>query len=126
MPIDLDIRSFFDSLEHDLVLRTVSKHTDLGWVLLYVGRWLKAPLQQADGTLVARGRGTPQGSAISPVLANLFLHYAFDRWLATEYPEVSFERYADDAVVHCDSEAQARKVLAALMELHNCAFTDNA
>jgi RNA-directed DNA polymerase len=112
--IDLDIRAFFDSLDHELVLRTVSKHTDLRWVLLYVQRWLKAPLQREDGTIVERDRGTPQGSAISPLLANLFLHYAFDRWLTREFPDVSFERYADDAVVHCATEDQARTVLEAI------------
>ena len=114
--IDLDIRAFFDSLDHDLVLRAVSKHTDLRWVLLYVQRWLQAPLQMADDTLVERDRGTPQGSAISPLLANLFLHYAFDTWLGREFPSVSFERYADDAVVHCASQAQAQTVLAAIAE----------
>jgi RNA-directed DNA polymerase len=113
--IDLDIRAFFDSLDHDLVMRTVSKHTDLRWVLLYVERWLKAPLQMGDGTVVQRDRGTPQGSAISPLLANLFLHYAFDRWLTREFPTVSFERYADDAVVHCATKAQAQQVLGALV-----------
>ena len=109
--IDLDLKSFFDSLDHELVMRTVSRHTDLRWVLLYVERWLKAPLQMEDGTLVQRDRGTPQGSSISPLLANLFLHYAFDKWLSREFPTVHFERYADDAVVHCASEAQARYVL---------------
>ena len=97
-------------------MRTVSKHTDLRWVLLYVERWLKAPLQMGDGTLVQRDRGTPQGSAISPLLANLFLHYAFDRWLTREFPTVSFERYADDAVVHCATKAQAQQVLGAIVE----------
>jgi len=114
--IDLDIRAFFDSLDHDLVLRVVANHTNLPWVLLYVRRWLQAPLQHSDGTLEARDRGTPQGSAISPLLANLFLHYAFDRWLAREFPTVPFERYADDAVIHCRSRAQARHVLARLAE----------
>jgi len=112
--IDLDIRSFFDSLDHELVLRAVSKHMDLRWVLLYVERWLKAPLQMEDGALISRDRGTPQGSAISPLLANLFLHYALDLWLAREFPDVRFERYADDAVVHCATEAQAHQVLAAI------------
>jgi RNA-directed DNA polymerase len=84
------------------------------WVVLYVKRWLTAPLQLPDGTLVARDRGTPQGSAVSPVLANLFMHYGFDRWLEREFPTVGFERYADDAVVHCVTERQAREVLAAL------------
>ena len=109
--IDLDIRAFFDSLDHGLVLRAVSKHTQLAWVLLYVQRWLVAPLQHTDGTLMERDRGTPQGSAISPLLANLFLHYAFDRWLTREHPEVSFERYADDAVIHCASNREAVEVL---------------
>jgi RNA-directed DNA polymerase len=114
--IDLDLKAFFDSLDHDLVMRTVSKHTDLRWVLLYVERWLKAPLQMGDGTLVQRDRGTPQGSAISPLLANLFLHYAFDTWLNREFPTVRFERYADDAVVHCATERQAREVLGAITQ----------
>ncbi len=114
--IDLDIRAFFDSIPWDLVLKAVSKHTELKWVLLYVGRWLQAPLQMQDGTLQQRDRGTPQGSAISPLLANLFLHYAFDIWLRKNYPAVTFERYADDAVVHCNSEAQARQVLSAITQ----------
>ena len=112
--IDLDIRKFFDSVPWDLVVKAVQANTDLPWVVLYVRRWLKAPLQLPDGTLRERDRGTPQGSSVSPVLANLFLHYAFDAWMAREFPGVRFERYVDDAVVHCASEAQARKVLAAL------------
>ena len=112
--IDLDLRSFFDSIPHDRLLEWVSKHTNRRWVVLYVERWLKAPLQRQDGTLVPRERGTPQGSAISPLLANLFLHYAFDTWMAREFPTISFERYADDAVAHCKSERQARYVLEAI------------
>ncbi|MGH2697135.1 MAG: reverse transcriptase domain-containing protein, partial [Actinomycetota bacterium] len=80
--IDLDLRAFFDTIPRDLLLKAVSKHTDLPWVLLYVKRWLEAPLQREDGTIIERDRGTPQGSAISPLLANLFLHYGFDRWMA--------------------------------------------
>lgn len=106
--VDLDIRSFFDSVSHDLVLKAVSHHTDQRWILLYVQRWLGAPLQTADGTLIERDRGTPQGSAISPLLANLFLHYAFDVWMSREFPDLPFERYVDDAVVHCKTERQAR------------------
>ncbi|MGI5134140.1 reverse transcriptase domain-containing protein [Streptomyces sp. CA-106110] len=98
--IDLDIQKFFDSVPWDLVVKAVRAHTDLPWVVLYVRRWLEAPLQLPDGTLQQRDRGTPQGSAISPVLANLFMHYAFDMWMAREYPGVPFERYADDGVVH--------------------------
>ena len=109
--IDLDYQSFFDSLDHELVLRAVAAHTDQRWILLYVERWLKAPIQQEDGTVVARDRGTPQGSAISPVLANIFLHHAFDSWMAREFPTVPFERYADDIVAHCKSERQAQFVL---------------
>jgi RNA-directed DNA polymerase len=106
--LDMDIRSFFDSVPHDLVLRAVAHHTDQRWVLLYVERWLKAPLERGDGSLVERDRGTPQGSAISPLLANTFLHYAFDAWMAREHPAVRFERYCDDVIVHARSEQQAR------------------
>ena len=112
--LDLDIRKFFDSLDHDLVVKTVEANTADKWVLLYVKRWLKAPLQLPDGTLQERDKGTPQGSAVSPVLANLFLHYAFDMFLEREFPTVEFERYADDAVVHCVTERQARQVREAL------------
>jgi RNA-directed DNA polymerase len=112
--IDLDLRSFFDSIDHDLLLKAVSKHTTLRWVLLYIERWLKAPLEREDGTIIERDRGTPQGSAISPLLANLFLHYGFDRWMAKHHPDVPFERYADDAVAHCKSESQAKEVLEAI------------
>jgi group II intron reverse transcriptase/maturase len=112
--IDLDISAFFDSVPWDLVLKAVSAHTDQPWVVLYVRRWLQAPLQRPDGTLVQRDRGTPQGSSVSPVLANLFLHYAFDAWMAREFPTIGFERYVDDAVVHCVSERQARYVLTAI------------
>ena len=112
--LDLDIRKFFDSLDHRLVVTAVKANTDQKWVVLYVRRWLKAPLRLPDGTLLERDRGTPQGSAVSPVLANLVLHYAFDMFLVREFPTVQFERYADDAVVHCVTERQARQVWAAL------------
>jgi RNA-directed DNA polymerase len=114
--IDLDIRQFFDSVPWDLILRAVQAHVDLPWVILYVRRWLAAPVVMADGTVAERDRGTPQGSAVSPVLVNLFMHYAFDRWLAEHFPGCPFERYADDAVVHCRTLRQAREVLAALTE----------
>jgi RNA-directed DNA polymerase len=106
--LDLDLKSFFDSLDHALVLRAVAHHTDLRWILLYVERWLKAPLQLEDGTLKPRDRGSPQGSAISPVLANIFLHYALDMWLVREYPAVPFERYADDGVPRTLKEDRCR------------------
>jgi RNA-directed DNA polymerase len=112
--IDLDIKGFFDNLDHGLVVKAVAHHTDQRWILLYVQRWLVAPLQRQDGTLVARDRGSPQGSAISPVLANLFMHYAFDTWMARTFPTVEFERYCDDVVVHCVSERRARLVRDAI------------
>ena len=112
--IDLDIKGFFDNLDHDLVLRAVRHHTGLPWVRLYIARWLTAPVQKPDGTLIERTKGTPQGGVISPLLANLFMHYAFDEWLRRRYPGVPFERYADDGLVHCRSEAQAKEVLEAL------------
>ena len=114
--LDIDIQAFFDSLDHDLVVKAVTANitTEQRWVLLYVKRWLTAPLQHPDGRLQQRDRGTPQGSAVSPVLANLVLHYALDAWMAREFPTVPFERYADDAVIHCATERQARQVWAAL------------
>lgn len=112
--LDLDVAQFFDSVDHDLMVQAVQANTDQQWVVLYVKRWLKAPLVRPDGTVVERDRGTPQGSAVSPVLANLFMHYAFDLFLAREFPTVQFERYADDAVVHCVTERQAQQVWAAL------------
>ncbi|MCG8459248.1 MAG: group II intron reverse transcriptase/maturase, partial [Holophagales bacterium] len=105
---------FFDSIPHDLMLKAVRHHTRCRWVLLYIERWLKAPVQLPDGTLVVRERGTPQGSVVSPLLANLFLHYAFDRWMTTHEPSIPFERYADDALCHCRSERQAQALRVAL------------
>ena len=112
--VDLDIQKFFDSVPWDLMVKAVEANTDQRWVVLYVRRWLQAPLQRPDGTLQRRDRGTPQGSAVSPVLANLFLHYAFDAWLTREFPRVTFERYVDDAVVHCVSRRQAEQVAEAI------------
>lgn len=112
--IDLDIKAFYDTLDHELVMKAVRHHTDLKWIHLYVERWLKAPLQREDGSLEAREQGSPQGSAISPLLANLFMHYAFDAWMQREFPTVWFERYCDDVVVHCVSKRQAEYVLDAI------------
>lgn len=114
--VDLDVAKFFDSVPWDLIVKAVEAHTDVPWVVLYVKRWLAAPVQMPDGTVAERDRGTLQGSPISPVLANLFMHYAFDAWLEREFPTVQFERYADDAVLHCVTERQAQRVLAALHE----------
>jgi RNA-directed DNA polymerase len=112
--LDLDIKSYFDTISHELLLRAVRKHTDCPWVLLYIERWLKAPVQLEDGTLEPRERGTPQGSVISPLLSNLFLHYTFDRWMARNHPDIPFERFADDALCHCVSESQAKILKEAL------------
>ncbi len=107
---ECDIVGLFDNVPHDLIMKAVEANTDKKWVVLYVRRWLTAPVQHPDGTLEQRGRGTPQGSAISPLLANLFLHYALDSWMARELPDITFERYCDDIVVHCFTEKQARYV----------------
>lgn len=112
--IDLDIQSFFDTIDHRLMLHAVKKHTNNRWILLYIERWLKAPAQLADGSLIEREQGTPQGGVISPLLANIFLHHVFDEWMRVEHPRVLFARYADDIIVHCRSEAQAQFILKAI------------
>jgi RNA-directed DNA polymerase len=114
--LDLDVQKFFDTVPWDLVIKAVEAVTTTNWVLLYVRRWLAAPLQLPDGTVVERDKGTPQGSAVSPVLANLFMHFAFDTWMARVFPGCPFERYADDAVVHCATKAEAEVVLAGIAE----------
>jgi len=124
--LDMDIQAFFDSVPWELVLKAVAHHTDLRWVLLYVERWLKAPLQREDGSLVWRDRGTPQGSAISPLLVNMFMHYAFDAWMARTFPAVQFERYSDDVIVHARSERQALQLRAAIaVRLAECGLQLN-
>jgi len=112
--IDLDIKGFFDNINHELLMLAVKKHTDCKWVRLYIQRWLKAPVQLPDGHLIERDKGTPQGGVISPLLANLFLHYVFDKWMEKEFPSILFERYADDIICHCVSEDQAKFVLGAI------------
>lgn len=112
--IDLDIKGFFDAIPHNLVERAVAHHTDNPWVRLYIARWLRAPIERADGTQEERTKGTPQGGVISPLLANLFLHYTFDVWMRRTYPNIPFERYADDSIVHCKSKKQAQEVLEAI------------
>ncbi|GIM97873.1 group II intron reverse transcriptase/maturase [Paractinoplanes toevensis] len=112
--VDRDIQKFFDSVDHALMVKAVEKHADVPWMVLYVRRWLVAPLQLTDGTLLKRDRGMPQGSAVSPVLANLFMHYAFDMWMVRNHPGNPFERYADDAVVHCVSLDQAERLVEAI------------
>jgi RNA-directed DNA polymerase len=112
--VDLDIRGFFDNMDHDLLMRAVRKHTDCKWIRLYIERWLKAPVLLNDGTLIERDKGSPQGGVISPLLANLFMHYAFDVWMQRNYPHILFERYADDAVVHCKSREEASRLKDAI------------
>ena len=108
--VEFDIRQFFDTIEHELLLRALRKHCQIAWVLLYVERWLQAPRETRHGMQTERKAGTPQGGVISPLLANLFLHYAFDRWVREHLPGIPFCRYADDGVLHCKSEAQAHLV----------------
>ncbi len=117
--LDLDIKGFFDNIDHELMMKAVRKHTDEKWVLLPIERWLKAPVKMTDGTQKHPEKGTRQWGVISPLLANLFLHYAFDQWMVRENPTISFERYADDAVCHCVSRAQAEKLQQVLNERMN-------
>jgi RNA-directed DNA polymerase len=112
--LDMDIQGFFDSIDHTLMMRAVRHHTDCPWIILYIERWLQAPAQLEDGTIAKRERGTPQGGVISPLLANLFLHYAFDEWMRSTCPYIPFERYADDVIAHCKTKIQAEWLRAAL------------
>jgi RNA-directed DNA polymerase len=122
--VDLDVKSFFDTIDHELMMRAVRKHTDCPWILLYIERWLKVSGQHRNGVLVERTCGTPQGGVISPFLANLFVHYAVDDWMTRNFPAVRFARYADDIIVHCSSEAQARMLLERIRErLNECKLT---
>ena len=114
--VEFDIKGLFDNIPHDLLLKAVEKHTDSAWIRLYIKRWLTAPMQQSDGTKQARNKGTPQGGVISPILANLYLHYVFDKWLQQHYSTVVWCRYADDGLLHCRSEAQARFLLKVIRQ----------
>jgi len=114
--VEFDIRGLFDNISHELLMKALRLHCKCRWVLLYVERWLKASMQQPDGTLTERHQGTPQGGVVSPVLANLFLHYAFDAWVRREMPRVPFCRYADDGLLHCRSRRQAEYVMQRITE----------
>jgi len=124
--IDLDIKGFFDNIDHELLLKAVKHYCPDRWVLMYVERWLKAGIFQSDGTITPTLQGTPQGGVISPLLANIFLHVVFDKWMDKYHPEKPFERYADDIIVHCKTEKQALFMLrqikvrmnACKLELH--------
>jgi RNA-directed DNA polymerase len=119
--VEFDIKGLFDNIDHELLLRAVRKHCSTVWALLYIERWLKTPMEAENGQRIARERGTPQGGVVSPVLANLFLHYAIDKWMRRELPSVRLCRYADDGVLHCKSEAQAKLVVQKLGErLREC------
>jgi len=125
--IDMDISGFFDNMSHDLLIKALGRHVDEKWVNMYITRWLVAPIEDREGNSRQRtGQGTPQGGVISPLLANLFLHYTFDKWFAINYPQLSFVRYADDIIVHCHSEAKAEQLLAAIKErLSSCKLNLN-
>ena len=114
--VEFDIRGLFDNIRHDLLMKALRHHCDCRWILLYVERWLKAPLRQQDGSLVTRDKGTPQGAVVSPLLANLFLHYTFDAWIRREIPGIPFCRYADDGLLHCKSRLQAEYVMRRISE----------
>lgn len=115
--IDLDIAGFFDEIDHQVMLKAVEHVMDEKWVKMYVNRWLEMPVQLADGKLLAKaGKGTPQGGVISPILANLYLHFTLDKWLSKHYPDVRFVRYADDVVIHCNTKEQAEYLLEAIRE----------
>jgi len=120
--IDLDIKGFFDNIDHELLLKAVRYYTDKKHILLYVKRWLEAPVKLLDGTLKhPNGKGTPQGGVISPVLANIFLDIVFDKWMEKNYEKIKFERYADDVVVHCQDIKQALRLLEAITQrLKDC------
>ncbi|MGF6425593.1 group II intron reverse transcriptase/maturase [Bradyrhizobium elkanii] len=112
--LEFDIKGLFDNIDHELLLRAVRKHVTCAWALLYIERWLTAPMVQEDGTIIERSRGTPQGGVVSPILANLFMHYAFDLWMARMFPDLRWCRYADDGLVHCRNEMEAQSVREAL------------
>ncbi|NDV57751.1 group II intron reverse transcriptase/maturase [Bacteroides sp. 519] len=109
--LDMDISKFFDTIDHDLLMKALERHVKDSWCLLYIRRWLKVPYMRADGSLIERSRGVPQGSVIGPILSNLFLHYVFDKWMELNQSKIPFERYADDIVCHCRSKAEAEWLL---------------
>lgn len=112
--LEFDIKGLFDNIDHELLVKAVKKHTDCQWMILYIERWLTAPFQMKDGSKKERASGTPQGGVISPVLANLFMHYTFDRWMTKEHPQNPWARYADDAVIHCRTKEEAEQLLERL------------
>lgn len=119
--LEFDIKGLFDNIDHELLMKAVRKHTDCKWIILYIERWLKAPFEAEEGEIIERTAGTPQGGVISPVLGNLFMHYAFDKWMERNFPNNPWARYADDAVAHCWTKGQAEQLLAKLeLRLKEC------
>ena len=114
--LEFDIKALFDTIDHELLMRAVTKHTDNQWIILYITRWLRSPFQTSEGKLIERTAGTPQGGVISPVLANLFMHYAFDKWMERTNPQNPWARYADDGIIHCTSKEEAENLLIKLKE----------
>ena len=122
--VEFDIKAAFDQMDHGLLLKAVRIHIREGWILLYVERWLTAPFEIAEGEQLQRERGTPQGGVVSPILMNLFMHYAFDTWMKRNNPQCPFARYADDAVVHCRTQEQAKEVIQSIaLRLAECGLT---
>ncbi|MBP9839014.1 MAG: group II intron reverse transcriptase/maturase [Proteobacteria bacterium] len=114
--IDLDISKYFDTIDHELLMKAVRKHCQTSWMIMYIERWLKAPVLLTTGETINNNTGTPQGGVISPLLANLFLHYVFDRWISKHHPKVLFERYADDLIIHCETETEARQIFEQIQQ----------
>jgi group II intron reverse transcriptase/maturase len=120
--IDMDIKNFFDEVNHELLIKALECHVEEKWIKMYINRWLEVPSQTHDGKIISKeGKGTPQGGVISPLLSNLYLHYVLDKWLKTHYPQLAFVRYADDVIVHCNNENETKQVLEAIRErLQEC------
>lgn len=125
--IDMDVKSFFDEVSHELLNKALSKHVEENWVMMYINRWLSCPIQKADRSLVQReGKGTPQGGVISPLLANLYLHYVLDKWMDKTHPGVRFVRYADDVIVHCRSKEESERILSSIHQrMSDCSLRLN-
>jgi len=117
--IDIDIKGFFDNINHELLMKAVEKHVEEKWIKLYIKRWLTAPVELPDGRLEEREKGVPQGGVVSPILSNLFLHYVMDKWLEINYPEIKYERFADDGIIHCRTEKEAEEIKFALEKRFN-------